>query len=168
MVCEPLLARTKQSSKDSGKSEQLKKHKMEAELGKEEKIELVANKRRTKRILHRKELDTKEPNMKKLNMKEEQAEMLRKEFNVKHVVNTADKSQYPSGLAKICAKARPSVCLECIAGDFTGDYARDFTGNYSRDFAGNYSRAFVGDYVGTTIQSSYSTVEAYTLYVRTA
>ena len=59
-----------------------------------------------------------------------------------------------------------------FTGDFTGNYARDFTtastrtrtSNYGTSFAGN----FLGNYLGSTIGSGTSTIETYTLYVRTA
>ena len=53
-------------------------------------------------------------------------------------------------------------------GDYTGDFNRTFIGDYSRNFIGNYSRNFVGNYVGTTIDTNTSTVETYTLYLRSA
>jgi len=52
--------------------------------------------------------------------REVQAEMLRKDFGCKYVVNTS-LNGYEKTLGKACQKLRPSVCLECIAGDVTGD-----------------------------------------------
>ena len=68
--------------------------------------------------------------------------------------------------------------------DFVGNYSRNFTrtstrifaGNYSRNYVGNYSRNFTrgfagnytGNYTGEQIDSGNTTVETYTLYVRTA
>ena len=49
--------------------------------------------------------------------REEQAEFLRKEFNVPVVNMTTNHAD----LAKICAKEKPMACLECIAGDTTGE-----------------------------------------------
>lgn len=86
--------------------------------------------------------------------------------------------------------------IENYTGDYTGDYTRDFIGDYNRDrvstylrlslrdrysaytgeyvgeyfrvFGANFTRTFQGDYTGTTLVSSFTTNESYTLYVRTA
>jgi len=63
---------------------------------------------------------------------------------------------------------RSSAYTRVFAGDYTRDFAGNYTGNYSRVFAGNYSRNFVGNYAGLTIQSTSSTVQTYTLYVRSS
>ena len=49
----------------------------------------------------------------------EQAALLKKELGVKFVVNTSDK-QWKGQMGAICLKAKPSSCLECIAGGMTG------------------------------------------------
>lgn len=51
--------------------------------------------------------------------REEQAEFLRNELGVKNVVNTSDE-QWKRQLGAIAMEAKPSTCLECIAGDMTG------------------------------------------------
>ena len=55
---------------------------------------------------------------------------------------------------------------------FIGNYSRNFVGNYignyARNFIGNYNRTFTGNYAGATIGATNSTIETYTLYVRTA
>jgi len=65
-------------------------------------------------------------------------------------------------------------------GDYTGDYIADYEGNYDRDFVGdyeadyiatyisNYTGDYTGDFSGETIQAPTTTVETYTLYVRTS
>ncbi len=67
-------------------------------------------------------------------------------------------------------------------GNFLGDYVGDFIGNYTRDvgftrnrattftgdFIGNYLGDYIGNYIGTTISSTDTTVQTYTLYTRTA
>ena len=59
-----------------------------------------------------------------------------------------------------------------FTGDFTGNYIGNYIGDYTGDFTGDYVGNFVGnytgDYAGETIQSSSTTVETYTLYVRYA
>jgi len=59
--------------------------------------------------------------------REEQAEMLRTKFGVKNVVNLTKKEDYPRGMGMMCMKYKPSVCLECIAGEMTGQML-DFMG----------------------------------------
>ena len=53
-------------------------------------------------------------------------------------------------------------------GNYAGDFEGNYLGNYARDFQGNYARDFEGNYTGTEIGASTSTIETYTLYVRTA
>jgi hypothetical protein len=53
-------------------------------------------------------------------------------------------------------------------GNFIGDYAGDYVGNFIGDYEGNYEGNYVGNYSGETIQSGSTTIETYTLYVRTA
>jgi len=53
-------------------------------------------------------------------------------------------------------------------GNYTGDFEGNYTGNFETDFEGNYARDFEGNYEGTEIGTSTSTIETYTLYVRTA
>ena len=48
--------------------------------------------------------------------------------------------------------------------EYTGDFAGDYVADYEGDFVGNY----VGNYAGETIQAGSTTIETYTLYVRTA
>jgi len=67
-----------------------------------------------------------------------------------------------------------------FTGNYTGNYTGDFTGNYEGaytrnslgNYDGNYTRDstnnFTGNYAGETIQASSSTIDTYTLYVRTA
>jgi len=65
-------------------------------------------------------------------------------------------------------------------GDYTGDYIADYEGNYDRDFVGdyigdytatyisNYTGDYLGNFAGETIQAPTTTIETYTLYVRTS
>jgi len=67
-----------------------------------------------------------------------------------------------------------------FTGNFTGNYEGAYLGNYvgayTRNSLGNYDGAytrdstnnFTGNYAGETIQASSSTIDTYTLYVRTA
>lgn len=64
-----------------------------------------------------------------------------------------------------------------FSGQFTNQYAgvysRQYTGVYAQQYAGVYTGQYTGvsyaqQYAGQTIQSSSSTIETYTLYVRTA
>jgi len=48
-----------------------------------------------------------------------QAEMLRNEYEVEHVINTSEED-WKQKLGAIAAQAKPSSCLECIAGEMTG------------------------------------------------
>ena len=50
----------------------------------------------------------------------EQAAMLEQEMKCKFVVNTSA-ADLPKQLGKICMTLKPSVCLECISGESTGD-----------------------------------------------
>ena len=52
--------------------------------------------------------------------REEQAEFLRNDLRVKHVVNTSDED-WKSQMGAIALEAKPSTCLECISGDMTGE-----------------------------------------------
>ena len=54
---------------------------------------------------------------------------------------------------------------------YDGTYSRGFTGNYTgeNEFTGNYSSPYIGNYIGATLSdTSNSTTETYTLYVRVA
>jgi len=55
--------------------------------------------------------------------------------------------------------------------DFVGDYTTNFEGNYETAYIGNYSADYLGDYTGDFIAdevaATSSTIETYTLYVRT-
>jgi len=55
--------------------------------------------------------------------------------------------------------------------DFVGDYGFNFEGNYETAYIGNYSTDYLGDYTGDFIAdevaATSSTIETYTLYVRT-
>ena len=58
------------------------------------------------------------------------------------------------------------------AGDYVGNYVGNYTGLYTGNYVGNYTGTYAGDYVGNylgeTISASNTTIETYTLYVRTA
>lgn len=51
---------------------------------------------------------------------------------------------------------------------FTGSYTSSFTGFYTGSFTGSYGNSFTGFYTGLTIDSTDTTIETYTLYVRAA
>ena len=51
---------------------------------------------------------------------------------------------------------------------FSGTYSRSFTGSYSTNFTGFYANSFTGYYTGETINAADTTIETYTLYVRSA
>ena len=53
-------------------------------------------------------------------------------------------------------------------GNYDEEYTGDFVGNYVADYEGNYVGNYVGNYAGETIQAGSTTIETYTLYVRTA
>jgi hypothetical protein len=53
-------------------------------------------------------------------------------------------------------------------GNFIGDYLGDFIGDFIGDYEGNFEGNYLGNYLGETITSGTTTVETYTLYVRTA
>ena len=53
-------------------------------------------------------------------------------------------------------------------GDYGGTFTRDSIGNYDGTFTRDSTQNFVGNYAGETIQSSSSTIDTYTLYIRTA
>lgn len=53
-------------------------------------------------------------------------------------------------------------------GNFLGNYVGNFVGNFVGDFIGDYTGDYTGNYLGETIGSGSTTVETYTLYVRTA
>jgi len=55
--------------------------------------------------------------------REEQAVFLKETMKVKHVVVTSNQG-YQKELGKICAKLRPEACLECVAGQTTGEMLR--------------------------------------------
>jgi len=50
----------------------------------------------------------------------EQAEMLEKEMKCKFVVNTAA-ADYANKMGRFCMQLKPTVCLECISGETTGE-----------------------------------------------
>lgn len=52
--------------------------------------------------------------------REEQAQLLRDALKQKYVVNTGEKG-YQKQLGMLCLKMRPECCLECVAGDTTGE-----------------------------------------------
>jgi hypothetical protein len=64
-------------------------------------------------------------------------------------------------------------------GNYTGDYTFDFEGNYANAFEGNYETAYIGnyladyigdytgDFIADEVAATSSTIETYTLYVRT-
>jgi len=52
--------------------------------------------------------------------KEAQAEMLRNDYNVAHVINTSE-DDWRQKMGAIALQAKPTSCLECIAGDMTGE-----------------------------------------------
>lgn len=49
----------------------------------------------------------------------EQAALL-KGLGVEHIVNTSD-ADYKKNMLTLCAKLKPSSCLECISGEVTGE-----------------------------------------------
>jgi hypothetical protein len=61
-------------------------------------------------------------------------------------------------------------------GDYVGNYTGNYDGAYTRDSIGNYAGTFtrdstnnfIGNYAGETIQAGNTTIDTYTLYVRTA
>ena len=53
-------------------------------------------------------------------------------------------------------------------GDYGGTFTRDSIGNYDGQYTTDSTQNFVGNYAGETIQSSSSTIDTYTLYIRTA
>jgi len=53
-------------------------------------------------------------------------------------------------------------------GNYDGDYVGNFIGNYDGDYEGNFEGNYLGNYLGETINSGTTTIETYTLYVRTA
>ena len=86
----------------------------------------------------------------------------------------------------------PATYTGNYVGNYSGTYAGDYVGNYTGNYSGTYSAAYSADYIGNysgtysavysadylgnytgnysgeTIQSGSTTVETYTLYVRTA
>jgi len=52
--------------------------------------------------------------------------------------------------------------------NFTSDFTRTRTSTYTRNSTQDYVGNYLGNYIGTTITASTSTIETYTLYVRTA
>lgn len=54
------------------------------------------------------------------------------------------------------------------AGDFVGNFLGNYVGDFEGNFLGNYIGDFTGNFTGTTLSSSSTTVETYTLYVRRA
>ena len=55
-----------------------------------------------------------------------------------------------------------------FVGDFVADYIGNYEGGFEGDYLGNFIGDYTGDYAGETIQSTSSTIEIYTLYLRTA
>jgi hypothetical protein len=55
-----------------------------------------------------------------------------------------------------------------FVGNFVGNYDGDYVGNFVGNYEGNYEGNYLGNYLGETIGSGTTTVETYTLYVRTA
>lgn len=55
-----------------------------------------------------------------------------------------------------------------FVGDYTADYEGDYEGGFTGDYLGNFIGDYTGDYAGETIQATSSTIEIYTLYLRTA
>ena len=53
-------------------------------------------------------------------------------------------------------------------GNYVGNYTGTYTGNYEGNYTGTYTGDYVGNYLGETLNSGTTTVETYTLYVRTA
>jgi len=53
-------------------------------------------------------------------------------------------------------------------GNFIGNYDGDYVGNFIGDYDGDYEGNYLGNYLGETIDSGTTTIETYTLYVRTA
>ena len=53
-------------------------------------------------------------------------------------------------------------------GNYDGQFTRDSIGNYDGEFTRDSTDDFVGNYSGETIQASNTTIDTYTLYVRTA
>jgi len=53
-------------------------------------------------------------------------------------------------------------------GNYDGQYTRDSIGNYDGQFTRDSTDDFIGNYAGETIQASNTTIDTYTLYVRTA
>ena len=53
-------------------------------------------------------------------------------------------------------------------GNYDGAYTRDSIGNYDGQFTRDSTDDFVGNYDGETIQAGNTTIDTYTLYVRTA
>jgi len=53
-------------------------------------------------------------------------------------------------------------------GNFVGNYDGDYVGNFFGDYEGNYEGNYLGNYLGETIGVGTTTIETYTLYVRTA
>jgi hypothetical protein len=52
--------------------------------------------------------------------------------------------------------------------NYSSDYQGNYVGDYVGTFLGNYTGNYTGNYFGVTIVSGNSTIETYTLYVRTA
>jgi hypothetical protein len=62
----------------------------------------------------------------------------------------------------------PATFAGDYIGNFIGDYIGDFIGDFIGDYEGNFEGNYLGNYLGETITSGTTTVETYTLYVRTA
>jgi hypothetical protein len=52
-------------------------------------------------------------------------------------------------------------------GNFVGNYDGDYVANFLGEYEGNYEGNYLGNYLGETIDSGTTTIETYTLYVRT-
>ena len=53
-------------------------------------------------------------------------------------------------------------------GQFAGDYTGNYAGNFTRDSTRDSTSDYTGNYSGETIQATSTTIDTYTLYVRTA
>jgi hypothetical protein len=62
----------------------------------------------------------------------------------------------------------PASYLGDYVGNFIGNYDGDYVGNFIGEYEGNYEGNYLGNYLGETIGSGTTTIETYTLYVRTA
>ena len=83
--------------------------------------------------------------------------------------------EYQTNYTRNSQRTRTSNYIGEYTGDYTfdfvGEYATNFEGNYETAYIGNYSADYLGDYTGDFIADEVagtsSTIETYTLYVRT-